>query len=241
MPNIVRRTRQCRPLRPSERTRDHAHKPGTRLTHKQCYHIFTLSDLLHWSSEAIAVAMGLPWTTVQSVLRLRVESPKKQTGRKHIITCKVQERLVARATLDAAHRRMMYKEIARLEGVHAGQKALIVAFKMESYGRRVATLKPLLTEAQKKVCLAWAIEHLSWKPEYWVQVVWTDKCSFSTEGFGKVYVTRQLDEKYDESYYTPKFKTYSSWTIHRSISVFGKGDIVVIKMKWGRVMSKVLE
>lgn len=66
---------------------------------------------------------------------------------------------------------MTYKEIARLEGVQAGRKALMAAFKMESYGRRVATSKPLLTEAQKKVRLAWAIEHLSWKPEHWAQVI----------------------------------------------------------------------
>jgi|SRR5579862_1506024 len=96
---------------------------------------------------------------------------------------------------------------------------------MESYGRRVATLKPLLTEAQKKVRLAWAIEHSSWNPEHWAQVVWTDECSFSTEGFGKVYVTRQPEEKYNESCCAPKFRTYSSWTIHGSISAFGKGDI----------------
>jgi len=199
MPNIVRRPRQCRPLRPSERTRDRARQPGTKLTYKQRYRIFTLFDLLHWSSEAIAVAMGLPRTTVQSVLRSGVESPKKQTGRKPIITRKARERLVARATLNAAHRRMTYKEIAQLEGVQAGRKALMAAFKMESYGRRVATLKPLLTEAQKQVRLAWAIEHLTWKPEQWARVVWTDECSFSTEGFGRVYVTRRPEEKYHES------------------------------------------
>ncbi|KAH0565260.1 hypothetical protein GP486_001341, partial [Trichoglossum hirsutum] len=94
--------------------------------------------------------MGLPRTTVQSVLRSRVEAPKKQTGRKPVITRRIRERLIARATLDADHRRMIYKEIAQLEGVEAGRKALVAAFKMEFYGRRVATLKPLLTEVQKQ-------------------------------------------------------------------------------------------
>jgi hypothetical protein len=73
--------------------------------------------------------MGLPRTTIQSVLRSGVESPKKQTGRKPIITRKVWERLVARATLDAVHCRMTYKEIARLGGVQAGRKVLMAAFK----------------------------------------------------------------------------------------------------------------
>lgn len=183
--------------------------------------------------------MGLPRTTVQSVLASGAEVPQKQTGRKPAITDKVRERLVARATLDAVHRRMTYKEIARLEGVQAGQKALMAAFKMESYGRRVATAKPLLTEAQKQVRLVWAIEHLDWKPEQWARVVWTDECTFSTEGFGRVYVTRRPEEKYDASCCVPKLRTYSSWTIHGSISAFGKGPMVVIEKEWRRLTGKV--
>jgi hypothetical protein len=66
---------------------------------------------------------------------------------------------------------MTYKEIARLEKMETGRKALVATFKIKSYGRRVATSKPLLTEAQKQIHLAWAIEHLSWKPEQWAQIV----------------------------------------------------------------------
>jgi hypothetical protein len=173
------------------------------------------------------------------VLKSQVEAVRRQAGRKPAITDKVRERLVARATLDDAHRRMTYKEIACLEGVDAGHKALMAAFKIESYGRRVATSKPLLTEAQKQVRLAWAIEHLTWKPEQWARVVWTDECSFSTEGFGRVYVTRRPEEKYHESCCVPKLRTYSSWTIHGSISAFSKGPMVVMEKEWGRLTGKV--
>lgn len=186
MPNIIRSPCQYRPLRSSERNRDLIRKPGTRLTHKQRCRIFTLSSLLHWSAESIATSTGLPRTTIQSVLKSGTEVPKKQVGRKPIITDKIRERLTARATRNAAHRRMTYQETTRLEGVQAGCKALMEAFKRESYGRCVATAKPLLTEAQKQVRLAWVTEHLSWKPEQWAQLVWTDECSFSTEGFGRV-------------------------------------------------------
>jgi transposase len=160
-------------------------------------------------------------------------------GRKRAITDKIRRRLVARATLHAAHRRMKYEDIARLEGVQAGRKALLTAFRMESYGHRVATAKPLLTEAQKQVRLAWATEHLSWKPEQWARVIWTDECSFSTEGFGRVYVTRRPEEKYEQACCVPKFRSYSSWTIHGSISTFSKGPMVVIGKKWGGPTGKV--
>jgi hypothetical protein len=71
---------------------------------------------------------------------------------------------------------MPYTEIARLEGVQAGRKALMSAFKLESYGRRVATAKPLIG-TQKQVRLAWATEHLDWKPEQWANIIWTEECS----------------------------------------------------------------
>lgn len=239
MPNIVRKPRQRRVLRASERNRDPTRQPGTRLTHQQRCRIFTLSELSRWTAEAIAVAMQLPRTTVQSVLASGVEAPQKQVGRKPAITDEIRKRLIARATIDAAHRRMTYKEIARLEGVQAGQRALRTAFKKESYGRRVATAKPLLTEAQKQARLAWAVEHVDWKPEQWAQVVWTDECTLTTEGFGRVYVTRQPGEKYDASCCIPKLRTYSSWTIHGSISALGKGPIVVMEKSWGGLTGKV--
>ena len=236
MPNIARRPR---PLRPSERNQDLTRQPGTRLTYKERCRIFTLSDLLHWPAEAIATNMGLARSTVQSVLKSGVEAHAKPRGRTPAITDNIRHRLIARATLDAAHRRMTYNDIARLEGVQVGRKALVAAFKKESYARRVATSKPLLTEAQKQVRLAWALEHLSWKPEQWAQVVWTDESSFSTGGFGKVYVTRRPEEKYADFCCTPKFKTYSTWTIHGSISLLGKGYMVVIEKEWGRLTGQV--
>jgi hypothetical protein len=107
-----------------------------------------------------------------------METPTKQLGRKPNLTSLIRERLIARATLDAAHRRMTYEEIAQLEGIQAGQKALVAAFQKESYHRRVATAKPLLTQSHKQARLAWAREHLEWTPEMWACVIWTDESSY---------------------------------------------------------------
>ena len=74
-------------------------------------------------------------------------------------------------SMEVLYRRMTYKEIAQLEGVQASRKGLVTAFKMKSYGRCVATSKPFLTEAQKQVRLAWAVEHLNWKPEQWATAI----------------------------------------------------------------------
>lgn len=234
MSNTIRRVHKQRTLRPSERNRNPNRVPGTRLTYKERCRIFTLAELTKWSAEVIATSMGLPRSTVQSVLKSGIEEVKKQVGRKPAITDEIRKRLIARATLDAVHRRMPYERIAQLEGVQAGRKALMAAFKKESYGRRVATAKPLLTQAQKQARLAWAIEHLHWTPQQWAQVVWTDESIFSTEGFGRIYVTRRPDEKYVQSCCIPKLRASVSWTVHGSISALGKGPLVVMDKGWGR-------
>lgn len=53
------------------------------------------------------------------MLKSGVEVPKKPAGRKPLITDEMRQRLISRATLDAAYRRMTYNEVARLEGVYA--------------------------------------------------------------------------------------------------------------------------
>jgi hypothetical protein len=115
MLNIVRRPR---PLRSQKHGNVLKRDPGTKLTYKERCRIFTLSDFLGWGQEAIATSMGLPCTAVQSAT--------KQLGRKPNLTDQIQEGLIARVTLDAAHRRMTY---AQLEGIQAGRKALVIAFK----------------------------------------------------------------------------------------------------------------
>ena len=46
-----------------------------------------------------------------------------------------------------------------MEEIKACRRTLITAFKKEQYYRRVATEKPLLTEAHKQARLAWALLH----------------------------------------------------------------------------------
>jgi hypothetical protein len=83
------------------------------------------------------------------------------------------------------------------------------------------------------------MEHLSWTPEMWARIVWTDECTFSTRGFRRVYVNHQPEEKFEISCCTPKLREHYSWTIHGSISAFGKGNLVVIEKRWGGFTGKL--
>jgi hypothetical protein len=185
MLNVVYRSNPNRLLHSSELNQALVRSPGTRRTDVERCSIFILSKLLHWKAETITNVTGVPRSTVQSILKAGIGMPRKPVGRRPLINDEVCKRLIARATLNAAHRRLPYEEIARLEGIQCGRKALVAAFRAESYHRRVATSKPLLNEGQKQARLAWAMEHLSWTPEMWARIVWTDECTFSTRGFGE--------------------------------------------------------
>jgi hypothetical protein len=61
----------------------------------------------------------------------------------------------------------------------------------------------------------------------WQKVAWTDECSFTTGAFGKIYVTRRADEKYDSGCLVPKFRGYSSCMIYGTIASSFKGSMVI--------------
>ena len=69
-------------------------------------------------------------------------------------TVPLRRRLSRGATLDAHHRRLLYEEIADLEGIRACRPSLTIAFGKGLYRRRIATEKPLLTDAHIKARLA---------------------------------------------------------------------------------------
>ena len=87
------------------------------------------------------------------------------------------------------HRYMLLEEVAKLEGVQACRHILVTAFEKEQYHRYIAIKKPLLTEAYKQDCLTQALVHRDWPDWMWAQILWIDKVSFTTGGFGKVYIT----------------------------------------------------
>jgi transposase len=73
----------------------------------------------------------------------------------------------------------------------------------------------------------------------WKSVLWTDEASFTTGGFGVVYVTRLVDEAYEVSCLVPKFRGYSSWMAHGCISGTSKGPLHVFEKEDGRVTARV--
>ena len=56
----------------------------------------------------------------------------------------------------------------------------------------------------KRQRLHWAKEYEHWTVQDWLGIIWTDKSSFYVGGFhGRVWVTRNAEEEYNEQYLTP--------------------------------------
>src|SRR5207237_10362558 len=75
----------------------------------------------------------------------------------------------------------------------------IVKSVMESrvYHQWIPRRKFAIRLANKPIRVAWCQERLSWSYEDWLPVLWTDKSTFSTVGFGnRPRVTRKASEEY---------------------------------------------
>jgi transposase len=212
---------------------------GQKLTERERTEILTLFNRAHWSRHHIARELRISLSTVRLVINSGVFTPLKQLGRRPILTTQKRRRLVRRATINALHRRKTFQQIAQLEGIQVCNRALYKAFEKEGFFRRKATSKPLLTDKHKADRLAWALVHVNWDFLMWKRVVWTDECSFTTGDFGSIYVTRQAEERLNSACCIPKFRGYSSWMIHGSISGSQKGKLVVFEKQWGKITAAV--
>jgi transposase len=201
-------------------------------------HTLTLFHRAGWSKHKICRELKIARSTVRWVIG-HPETPPKPKGRPPICTTPIRKRLVARATINAEHRRKDFEEIAVLEGLDLDYRTIRAAFEKERYFRRVAAEKPLINEVTRIKRLAWAYKHRWWTPDQWARVVWTDEASFRCGYFGQVYVTRRADEKYKTECLVTKFRKYSAWMIWGCITSHGIGPLVVFEKEWGKINGEV--
>ena len=105
--------------------------PNTHLTYRERCHIFSLHRFGSQNYTQITSSLRLPYTTVRSAIISCSETPRKPVGRPCILNTPIRKRLIAQATIDVYHRRMLLEEVAKLEGVQACRYILITVFKKE--------------------------------------------------------------------------------------------------------------
>lgn len=72
---------------------------------------------------------------------------------------------------------------------------------------RVARKKPYISKKNRAARLTFAKEHVSWTPEQWSKVLFTDESKFNRFGSdGKTYVRRRVGEEFNEKCVKPTVK-----------------------------------
>lgn len=90
----------------------------------------------------------------------------------------------------------------------------------------VATRKPLLTEKNRKARFEWCKDKLSWKPEKWMLVLFSDESSFQLFSNRPKRVRRTASQKYDPACLAPKVqKGGGSVMVWGCLSGKGTGEL----------------
>lgn len=160
--------------------------------------------------QQIADMLGRKLSTVQSIVRrarLRVESgtgPKK-TGRPNK-PCRRDERALRRA----AYRNRWGALAGTIadSGLHISEPTARKCLLKAGASSRLAIVKPFLSRKHCQARLAFAKAHVSWTPEHWEHVIWTDESSFQTgQLHGRPCVWRRSKDELRPNCLVPSFRS----------------------------------
>ena len=164
----------------------------------------------------------------QSTGQLTGRQQHRSLGRHPVVTDDLQSCLIARTTANSHNRRLPYTQVAKLEGIQLGHRALRRVFESKGYHRRVAWVKRYLSQNSKLRRLTWEAHFLDWSGENWMDVIWSDECSFSVgEVSGTVWVTRRPGEEYEEDCLVPRFPRLTTVMVWGAIYRNQKSRLVI--------------
>jgi len=183
----------------------------------------------NWSYSQLQDTFHIPRATLHRILHNpRSQVRNSSLGRPLTIDDNSRSRLIELATPNATNRRLPLSGIADLAGLKIGYRALKRAFASEGYHRRIARIKPFLTQATKTKRKEWAEGYGDWTIQDWQDVIWSDECAFSVgQGPERVWVTRRPDEEYIEDCIVPKFPHRTTIMVWGAIYRNFKGPLII--------------
>ncbi|KAL2074598.1 hypothetical protein VTL71DRAFT_8376 [Oculimacula yallundae] len=124
------------------------------------------------------------------------DTPKKQTGRPLKLDTAQRQQLVDFICQSKKNRRMTYLELSQ-EFLYwnAGPEAIENALKREGFGLRTAIYKPPIFKKNRKLRLAFAIEHRGWTVYNWYKFLWSDETWVKYGRYRKTKLLRRTSEE----------------------------------------------
>lgn len=205
------------------------------LTQEQRARIYTLFHDAKWTHKQLREHLGVSEKQVRLAIKRTEVAPR--SGRPLTMSADDDAELEAYITQSRERRRMPFYELSiRFQGGIRTIKVLRGAFQRLGFFRRVARCKPKLDERSARRRLLWALEHRSWTPEQWSQILWSDVTWVTGGTHRQQYVSRRIGEENHRDCVTTRPKKQRGWMFWGSFSgVTGKGPAVVWNKDWGDI------
>ncbi len=190
---------------------------------------------LGWTHKHIADRMG---KTMRQVQRACVSppTPKKKSGRPATITIAMRQELINFVSASARNRLMPYKAIPEAIGWNVSESQIRRALQKVGYHRRMARMKPPISETNRVARLNWARAHVHWTEEQWGAILWTDETWVTGGRHTRLWVTRKSGEAIDPTCVIERHARRRGWMFWGSISLReGKGPCVFWEKDWGTI------
>lgn len=120
-----------------------------RLSYRDRVRIQTLRRDCAWTLSRIGLHMGIPTSTIASVI-INPATPRKPTGRPILITTPIKNHLINFVTSSAEARCMTYAQLIHETGIVASERTIRRVLQSAGFQRCVAMRKPLLSEEAKR-------------------------------------------------------------------------------------------
>jgi transposase len=185
-------------------------------SYKERIQIHTLKDI-GWHPERIAEHLDLSLRQVD-YLSNQPATPKKRRGRPPVITTPKRKELVSFVTRNAENRRISFEDLLRTLNWPVSASAIKTALQMEGLNRRVARLKPFLSDKTRENRLLWARGYTHWNEFNWRTILWTDESAMNVTGQQRGWVTRWAGEEYLMDCIVSKFKKLGGCMVWGAIS-----------------------
>ena len=109
------------------------------------------------------------------------------------------------------------------------------------FRRRVARIKPPISENDRVTRLAWAHEHLNWTLEQWSKILWTAETWITGGAHRRQYVTRRTGEEWNPDCIVEEHQRKQGWMFWGCFSGSGKGPGIFWEKDWGEISAETFQ
>jgi ketohexokinase/beta-glucosidase len=219
---------------PELTTPPEASKNSARLTRDDRLQVLTLRDA-GFTYQQISAQLGITYHQVQYTCQSRQATPKKARGQPPKLSEEDVDNIIDFITSSKRTRRLSYTKVIQELELPVGATALARALRKRGYTRCKALRKPPLSEKNKRVRLAWALEHVNWTVEQWNRILWSDETWVHSGYHTRIWVTRKAEEELVETCLRISRPKKRGWMFWATFHGQNKGPCLFWEKEWGTI------